>query len=76
MEKICLLLNCTPNDVMQWIPDGNETVEKNQPLNKLLRTQNKVIDITRSLNSLPLDKLEEIGKYIDEQISEDKSELK
>ena len=69
LEKVCLLLHCTPNDVMEWIPDGNETGEQDQPLNTLRRTQNKVIDITRSLNSLPLNKLEEIAKYIDGQVN-------
>ncbi|MBE0649427.1 MAG: helix-turn-helix transcriptional regulator [Bacteroidales bacterium] len=69
LEKVCLLLHCTPNDVMEWTPDGNETEEKDQPLNRLRRTQNKVIDITRSLNSLPLEKLEEIGKYIEGQVN-------
>lgn len=69
LEKVCLLLHCTPNDVMEWVPDGNETGEKDQPLNRLRRTQNKVIDITRSLNSLSLEKLEEIGKFIDKQVN-------
>ncbi|MBN2614572.1 MAG: helix-turn-helix transcriptional regulator [Bacteroidales bacterium] len=66
LEKVCLLLHCTPNDVMEWIPEKGNT-DKDQPLNQLRKTQNKVIDITRSLNSLPLDKLEEISRYIDAQ---------
>lgn len=74
IEKLCLLFRCTPNDLMEWIPDGNEIMEKDQPLKALLRTQNKVIDITRSLNSLPLDKLEEISQYIDEKVNEEEGE--
>ncbi len=68
LEKVCLLLHCTPNDLMEWIPEkGN--IDQDQPLKQLLKTQNKVIDITRSLNSLSLEKLEEIDKFIDEQVN-------
>jgi DNA-binding Xre family transcriptional regulator len=73
LEKVCLLLHCTPNDVMEWIPE-KDNVDKDQPLNQLLKTQNKVIDITQSLNSLPLGKLEEISKYIDDQVKKEESD--
>lgn len=68
LEKLCLLLHCTPNDLMEWIPDSKQSADKSQPLTSL-RKRDKMIDITRSLSSLPLDKLEEIGKFIDDQVN-------
>lgn len=67
LERICLLLRCTPNDVMEWTPDDQD--DKDHPLNRLRRTESKVVDITRSLNALPMDKLEEISKFIDKQVN-------
>ncbi|MBN2616117.1 MAG: helix-turn-helix transcriptional regulator [Bacteroidales bacterium] len=67
LERVCLLLRCTPNDVMEWKPDDQN--DKDHPLNRLIRTESKVIDITRSLNALPMDKLEEISKFIDERVN-------
>jgi DNA-binding Xre family transcriptional regulator len=73
LEKLCLLLHCTPNDLMEWAPDDERSADKKQPLNRL-RKRDELFDMNRSLNSIPLDKLEEIGKYIDEQIREEESD--
>ena len=66
IEKLCLVLRCTPNDLLEWVPD-DDSIDRDQPLGQLLKTQNKVIDITRSLNALPLDKLEEVDQFINEK---------
>jgi len=67
MERLCILLRCTPNDFIEWLPDDNYTVDLEHPINKI-RQNDKVIDITKTLNSVPLDKLDEIEKLIQEQI--------
>ncbi len=70
LEKVCLILRCTPNDIMEWVPDNKQAADTNQPL-QALRRNDKLVDLTRSLNALPLDKIEEVGRFIDEQINED-----
>jgi succinate dehydrogenase flavin-adding protein (antitoxin of CptAB toxin-antitoxin module) len=67
VEKLCVLLQCTPNDLLQWIPNKeDENIEKH-PLYSLKRTD-KVEELTKVLHSVPLDKLEEIEKMILKEI--------
>lgn len=66
LERLCLTIGCTPNDFMEYIPDKDQNIPTNHPLNELNRTD-KIIDLTKTLNSLPLSKLEEIERYIKEK---------
>ena len=69
IEKLCTHLNCTPNDLMEWIPD-DKTKKQNHPLETLQRKplpqqlQNIAADI-------PISKL----KQFEEKILELKKEL-
>ena len=63
LEKLCIILKCTPNDVMEWVPDDESNVEENHPLNKI-KKNDKVLNILKTLNSIPLDELEKIDKII------------
>ncbi|TAJ15636.1 XRE family transcriptional regulator [Marinilabiliaceae bacterium JC017] len=69
LEKLCLLLRCSPNDLYEWIPDNDTEVDAKHPMNKIRQT-NKMIDITKALHSVPLDRLEEIEKYIKGQVEQ------
>ena len=62
IEKICLALNCTPNDLLQWTPDGN--VASDHPLQALNRPQS--VDILKEINQLPLNRLEELKAKLKE----------
>jgi len=31
IEKMCLLFRCTPNDLIEWIPDDSQTMDKDSP---------------------------------------------
>lgn len=68
MERLCIKLNCTPNDFLEWTPDKKNAVDNDHPLNIIKRSE-KVVDITKTLNSVPLGKLEEIEKLIKAQIA-------
>jgi succinate dehydrogenase flavin-adding protein (antitoxin of CptAB toxin-antitoxin module) len=70
LEKVCLILRCTPNDIMEWVPDNKQAADMNQPL-QTLRRNDKLVDLTRSLNALPLEKIEAVGRFIDEQINDE-----
>jgi hypothetical protein len=67
IERLCTLLRCTPNDILQWVPDSSDIDIANHPLSPLHQTD-KVMDLTRTLHSLPFDKLLEIEKIIQSEI--------
>ena len=71
VQKLCELLSCTPNDIIQWVPDNAEVNTIDHPLAKLLRTD-QVMDLNRTLNSIPFEKLIEIEKLIHSEINKDK----
>ena len=56
LEKLCELLQCTPNDLLEWIPEGKDKTNDKHPLISIKRSD-KVIQLTQILNSVPLDKL-------------------
>jgi len=65
LEKLCRLLNCTPNDFFHW-----QTIEKEEPiaeshaLNSLRRE--KVTEITKLIKDIPLEKLSEVEGFLKE----------
>jgi len=67
MEKLCLMLHCTPNDLLQWTPERGMQVSKDHPLFTIRKT-NKVTDMTKTLNSIPIGQLDEIEQMILEKI--------
>lgn len=67
LEKLCLLLHCTPNDFMEWIPDEKSEVNKEHPINAIRRPE-KLFNITKTLYSVPLNKLDEIEQLINDKI--------
>lgn len=73
LEKLCLVLQCTPNDFYEWIPDKNTQTDANHPLNKIKKSE-KVIDLTKMLNSIPLDCLDEIESVITEKVKSYKTQ--
>jgi DNA-binding Xre family transcriptional regulator len=64
LEKLCIILNCTLNDLFFYTND-NADVANDHPLNKLANHASK-INIGQSLRQLPLDKIDELQKMINE----------
>ena len=69
IEKICLILRCTPNDFLEWTPNENSAVDESHPLN-LIKKRETITDLAKMLNSVPLSKLEEIDRLIRDQLAE------
>ena len=67
IERLCLLFKCTPNDLMEWIPEAPFQEDDSQPL-KAIRQTNKVVDIIQTLNDVPIDKLADVETFIHETI--------
>ena len=70
LEKLCLILKCTPNDFFEWIPDEEMLSDDEHALN-IIRKSDKVVDLTKTLNSIPLGQLAEIEQMIKEKIGKD-----
>jgi len=66
IEKLCTMLQCTPNDFLEWIPDAKDAANEKHPLISLKRND-KVIQLTQLLNLMPLDKLREIESLINKE---------
>lgn len=73
MERLCVLLRCTPDDFLEWTPNKEDNVDQEHPLKKIRRSDH-VIDFTRMLNSVPLGKLGKIEKLIQEEINRSSQE--
>jgi DNA-binding Xre family transcriptional regulator len=67
LEKLCILLRCTPNDFYEWIPENDSQVDKNHALHTI-RKSDKVFDLTKTLNSVPLSELDKLEELINQTI--------
>ena len=66
MKRLCLILRCTPNDLLEWIPGDNNTIDETHPINMICKND-KIVSITKTLNSVPIAKLDEIERLINQQ---------
>jgi DNA-binding Xre family transcriptional regulator len=67
VEKLCELFQCTPNDLMEWIPGNKDADNEKHPLISIKRND-KAVQLTKILNSVPLHKLSEIESVIRKEI--------
>lgn len=68
LERLCLLLKCTPNDLMEWTPDSNTDFDEKHPMHILRKTKTD-IDLLKTINSVPLGQLERIEQLIKNEIN-------
>ena len=68
IEKLCLTLNCTPNDLFAWHPSDSQANPDAQALIKLKRDQQQ--DVAKLLAALPLEKFDEVAGIIQNLDSE------
>ena len=59
LEKLCIALKCTPNDLLDWTPP--ESLEANASGQALHKLTHDPEDITRLLGSLPLEKVQALA---------------
>jgi DNA-binding Xre family transcriptional regulator len=58
LERICHLLNCTPNDLFEWIPPEGMANPQERSLIKLKREHEE--DMRKLLYNIPIEKFDEI----------------
>lgn len=68
IELLCVKFNCTPNDLLVWLPDNKADLPENHPLNKL-RRDDTVFNIKKAIENVPLEQLKEIASLIQEKTS-------
>lgn len=66
IEKLCILLNCTPNELFEWTPTDLLDDRKDNPLQKI-RKREKKLEISKILARMSMDKLEEIEKMLENE---------
>lgn len=64
IEKLCIALNCTPNDLFEWKPDSNTVLPETHSLNALDKGD-KVKKLQQIVKDIPADKLMEIEGLLD-----------
>lgn len=64
LNKLCTLLSCTPNDIIEWTPDKNIPLPETHPLNKLKPAE--TINLSELLKDVPAEKISEFKTGIEE----------
>lgn len=64
LEKLCLVLSCTPNDFIEWIPGNNSQIPESHPLHKLKPTE--TFNLNEILKDVPAEKILEFKSGIEE----------
>ncbi|MGE0077347.1 MAG: helix-turn-helix domain-containing protein [Bacteroidales bacterium] len=67
VEALCCMLNCTPNDVLEWIPDKSQSNTENHPLSSLMRTES-ASQLNQLLNAIPMSRISEIEDLIKNEL--------
>ncbi len=70
LEKNCLELNCTPNDLLDWVPADKKLDTPDTAL-YVLKKEGKADDAAELLGKLPAKKLEELAKLLRKNKDED-----
>lgn len=62
LDKICYLLNCTPNDLLSWQPSAAQKTNTTHALNELKHdaSQKPVAEILRGISIAQLNQLRQI----------------
>lgn len=63
IEKLCVIFNCTPNDLIDYTPAKPADQLKNDPLTPLIKNQ-KPVNLNELVRNMPLDKIKEIEEEI------------
>lgn len=62
LETLCVNLNCTPNDLLEWTP--SQEVAADHSLN-LLKKKEQRQQLSQKIQNMPLEKMEKLAKMID-----------
>ena len=63
IERLCEILHCEPNDLIQFRPNSVQKQQANHPLKNLIQKEVD-FDWQNTLKTMPLEKLKELSKLI------------
>jgi DNA-binding Xre family transcriptional regulator len=63
IEKLCLALRCTPNDLFSWQPNKDTQVDAQHPMHELVRKQSA--SIPEMLQSMSAAEIEEMRQLLE-----------
>ena len=63
LERLCLLLNCTPNDLYEWTPDQEASIAENHPLRALEKAEIPP-QMSELIKDSPVEKLSEVQNML------------
>ncbi|WP_162126819.1 helix-turn-helix domain-containing protein [Flavobacterium phycosphaerae] len=63
LEMLCRDLNCTPNDLLTYIPEKGKMVLPDHALHSLTKTETGT-EVNQLLHNLPLEKIEELYRVL------------
>ena len=66
IEKLCMILKCTPKDFFDWVPGKSDINMENHPLNALKRSDKSVL--AQLINDIPMDRLADIEKLTNKEL--------
>ncbi len=69
LEQLCLLFNCTPNDLLSWTPASSLKGSDKIALSKLAGRKRKGTLVSK-LIQLPEDKIDQLNQMLDKLASE------
>jgi DNA-binding Xre family transcriptional regulator len=68
LEKLCIILQCTPHDLLEWEPSGDTNITEAHPLYPLIRNE-RPFDIVKRINKLPLSQVKQVQEFIEQMKS-------
>ena len=69
IERLCKILVCEPNDLLNYTPENQNALPKEHPLNNLIQTENQK-GIKQTLATIPYKQLKQITNQINNQTTE------
>lgn len=63
LEMLCTDLNCTPNDLLTYIPETKKMLAADHALHSLTKTET-ITEVNKLLHNLPMEKIEELYKVL------------
>ena len=72
LTKLCVALHCTPNDLLNYTPEGENALPPQHPLNKLIRKEVPP-NLPQQLRTLPQEHLDKVWELIQHLKGEDEA---
>jgi hypothetical protein len=64
LEKLCIALNCTPNDLFEWRDGKNESLAENHSLNSI-RKEAVAKNFSEIMKDVPLERAGEVESFLE-----------